>query len=406
MSDINIEMFPALGGDCLLVTLGNKKKTNILIDGGYKETFYNYLKPRLQHMKKNGERLDLVIVTHIDADHIEGIIELLRENGSSKKANIISIGEIWHNSYRHLQFLKDNDKKIDFREKAILLDKIVQGYQNKQCNSENTDISAKDGSTLAALIYAGGYNWNTSFNGSAINVDSKELININSEFKLRLLAPNSNSLQRLSKFWLKELRKEKYDFTLTDNELFDDAFEFFMLNQSELQYSDEDTDISNRKENIDIESLATKKESLDNSPVNGSSICFIVEYQQKKVLFLADSLPQVIYSEIQKLVEKESYIPTFDLIKVSHHGSSRNTTQKLLELIDSKHFFFSTNGKKHKHPSPETIAKIVIRNGGLRKLFFNYPLTYANFLREDLQLKYNYVIESPPEGEKITSIKV
>ena len=78
MSDIRIEAYPALEG-----TAFNKhrkrKKTNILIDGGFAETYKDYLKPRLISMAENGEELNLVIVTHVDSDHIEGIIELLRK---------------------------------------------------------------------------------------------------------------------------------------------------------------------------------------------------------------------------------------------------------------------------------------------------------------------------------------
>ena len=40
---------------------------------------------------------DLLIITHIDIDHINGIIELLKE----KKIDI-SFDDIWFNAYRHL----------------------------------------------------------------------------------------------------------------------------------------------------------------------------------------------------------------------------------------------------------------------------------------------------------------
>lgn len=64
------------------------------------------MKNRLIQLKNEGGAIDLLIVTHIDNDHIGGVIELLKENGSNKDSKIIEIKNIWHNSYRHLQFEK------------------------------------------------------------------------------------------------------------------------------------------------------------------------------------------------------------------------------------------------------------------------------------------------------------
>ncbi|MEC0710135.1 MBL fold metallo-hydrolase [Bacillus haynesii] len=405
MAEIHIEMFPALEGDSFLITLGNEDKTNILIDGGYKETYYHHLKPRLKQLNQNGERLDLVIVTHIDADHIEGIIELLKENGDSKKANIIPIKEIWHNSYKHLQFFKDIKADLHCSEKTILVNKICRGYNtsgNKATN-QSQDISAKDGSTLAALIYAGNYNWNTSFDEKSISTDNKKLIKLNEKVVIRILGPDNSSLKKLSKFWLRELRKDKYNFKLTDDKLFDDAFEFFLMNQNDFENQNENDEISSKKYINEIETLMQKKMVPDNSPVNGSSIAVIIEYKEKKLLFLADSHPQIVYKQMHQLVDKYGYNPFFELIKVSHHGSSKNTSVELLGLVDSPYYFFSTNGKKHKHPDPETIARIITRklppNIKNRELIFNYPVLNKLFNKQELQQNYNYSISLPCEEE-------
>ncbi|MFQ3546592.1 AVAST type 1 anti-phage system MBL fold metallo-hydrolase Avs1a [Halobacillus rhizosphaerae] len=413
MSDISIEIFPALEGDCFLVSMGSEHKVNILIDGGYKETYYNHLKPRLKQMNQNGERIDLVIVTHIDADHIEGIIELLKENGSSEEANVIQIYEIWHNSYKHLQFFKDSKEELDYREKTILTSKIAQGYignkNTDEDHNQNEDISAKDGSTLAALIYEGKYNWNTSFNENSISIENKKKINLNENVVIRLLGPNNNSLKKLNKYWLKELRKEKYDFKLTEDELFDDAFEFYMLNQKNIECLNENEEISSRSSIDEIDCLLKQKNVLDRSPVNGSSITTVIEYKGKKLLFLADSHPQLVDEQIQQLVDQIGYIPFFELIKVSHHGSRKNTSIELLDLIDSPNYVFSTNGKKHNHPNEETIARIISReipsNLEKRELIFNYFFKNELFCKEEIQQRYNYSI-SLPNGELTKVLKI
>lgn len=410
---INVDILPASEGDCILITIGTKDKVNILIDGGYKETYLEYLKPCLIKMNKKGEKLDLIIVTHVDADHIEGIIELLKENGNSKSPKIIQIDEIWHNSYKHLQFLKGYNSKLDNREKSILNNKIDKGYietkndEDDQYQSQN--ISAKDGSTLASLIYKGEYNWNTSFDKESVSTDNKKLINLKENVNIRLLGPSNNSLKKLSKYWLKELQKDKYDFKLTDDELFDDAFEFHMLNQREMEHQEENNEISKKNIMKDIKTLSQQKTTLDNSPANGSSITIIIENGDKKLLFLADSHPQTIHKAIQDLVDQTDYKPIFDLIKVSHHGSNKNTSIELLELVDSPVYIFSTNGKKHNHPNDETIARIINRKlpyeYSQRHLLFNYPTISEFFHQKELQQKYKYSI-TLSDGEFNTKLEL
>lgn len=395
LSDIRIEVYPALEGDCFLISIGKERKTNILIDGGFAETYNDYLKPRLISMAENGEELNLVIVTHVDADHIEGIIELFKENGTAENPLIIPIKEVWHNSYRHLNSLKQKGKELSSNEEGILSGIISQGsvVQNKKNNNPNKDISAKDGSTLAALLLSRKYKWNSLYDGKAVNCDNNGLIALTEDINLRLLSPNSESLKRLEKYWFKELRKKKYDFKLTDNKLFDDAYEFFLLSQNDDQQNNESENVSYKEKKMSLDHLLSKKMNHDNSPANGSSISFIIEYKKKKLLFLADSHPKSIQKEIQNLVNNIGYNPFFNIIKVSHHGSHRNTSTELLGLIDSPIYLFSTNGEKNNHPNPETIARIISRKGLERKLIFNYPVNNEILSNEDIRTEYQFSLE-------------
>nr|WP_228725629.1 MBL fold metallo-hydrolase [Klebsiella quasipneumoniae] len=73
-------MYPAQNGDAFLLSTG---RTNILIDGGYASTFYSYIQKDLEELAAKNACLNLVIITHIDADHIGGIICLLASYGDS-----------------------------------------------------------------------------------------------------------------------------------------------------------------------------------------------------------------------------------------------------------------------------------------------------------------------------------
>ncbi len=72
-----IEMLPAAHGDCLWIEYGSGREIHrILIDGGPAHA-YPALRERILHLPADERHFDLLVITHIDADHIEGIIRLL-----------------------------------------------------------------------------------------------------------------------------------------------------------------------------------------------------------------------------------------------------------------------------------------------------------------------------------------
>jgi len=81
---IRFEFLRAGKGDCILISIdeGTYTEKNILIDGGVSKTYDNSthgigtLKSKLRRIKS----LDLVVLTHIDDDHICGLIQLLKDD--------------------------------------------------------------------------------------------------------------------------------------------------------------------------------------------------------------------------------------------------------------------------------------------------------------------------------------
>lgn len=388
MSDICIEMFPARCGDCFLVRLSNGK--NIVIDMGYKDTYINFFKNRLIQLKEKGECIDLLIITHIDEDHIEGAIEFIKENGNINNPQIIEVKEVWHNSYRHLQFDKEKINEISDEEKLILKN-IINSKQDKEkyLNKENDSISAVQGSTLSGYLYKYGYLkdiWNKSFDSNSINLEYKNIINLD-DIRFRILSPNTNKLKKLAKFWYRELKRSKLGFNLSNEKIFDDAYEMYIMNLIENLEQDEYQNISyNNKKSKSLKEIIKHEivqNSKDKSKSNGASIAFILEYKGKKLLFLGDSHEDIVVDEIKKYGIFE-----FDLVKVSHHGSIKNNYE-WLDLIKSDRYLISTNGEKHNHPDNEFIAKLILSNHNQKKLYFNYDLYICSEL-ESLRIEKNY----------------
>ena len=54
---LNIKLFPAEYGDCILLSIGKENQYNILIDGGLSKTYQKHLKSELHHMKKMKQKI-------------------------------------------------------------------------------------------------------------------------------------------------------------------------------------------------------------------------------------------------------------------------------------------------------------------------------------------------------------
>ncbi len=391
---IKINMFQSGFGDSLLVQINTKSSmdTNILIDCGFN---YKKILEKLKILLGKTPKLDRFIITHYDADHIQGAISLIKENGSSTSPKNFNIEQVWLNSYRHLQFFEKEDSEItpviSRRAESYLATKTIQNT-----NVEGA-VSALQASTLASEIFKNGYLWNSDANGKAICIENLESFSINPKVNIRLLSPNENKLKELEGSFISDLSKKRLK--PKDGKIFDDAFELYAQSIENLADIIEGPVSAN---NTKIDSEVIKKLSIgenyskDTTKGNGSSIAFVLEFENKRVLFLGDAHAEIIIERLKSIYGDTGTI-FFDAIKVSHHGSFNNNGPELYKIIDSNKFLFSTNGKhpSHKHPDLATISCIINRplDHGItnRQLIFNYELEHLNgFENEALRQEFNY----------------
>src|SRR5688572_9297922 len=92
-----VSMLPATFGDSFWITYASAgKKRRILIDGGTAGT-RDHLQDLILALPENERRIELVVVSHIDNDHIAGILTMLQ-----KKEMNVEIGDFWFNGRKHL----------------------------------------------------------------------------------------------------------------------------------------------------------------------------------------------------------------------------------------------------------------------------------------------------------------
>jgi beta-lactamase superfamily II metal-dependent hydrolase len=384
--NVDIKIYPAKNGDCFLVSFGEtaEEKKHLLVDCGYVDTFLNYLKNDLLEIDENGGTVEKLILTHIDADHIQGAIRLLKDNNAKP---FVAIKEVWHNTYRHL--FEEKESEIDEKQERILQQIIRRGYPQTKSKQGEQGISAEQGTTVGALLLQGKYSWNSDFNNQAVCIEQGAEIKLDADTNIYLLSPDKQKLEKLKDLWTDELKKYGTNFNSGNSQLYDDAFEM-LLSWEQEKAKVAPKSISATKETL--EELLKTPFDEDNTTTNGSSIAFILQVQNKRILFLADAHPGMIVQSLDEYQNEGTII--FDLIKVSHHGSFGNISRELLNKIDSERYIISTNGQKHGHPDKETIAHIITRKADFhRKLYFNYITSNSKYFdREDWKEKYNYSV--------------
>ncbi len=365
-------MYPAQNGDAFLLSTD---KTNILIDGGYARTFNTYIQKDLEELATREVCINLAIITHIDADHIGGVIRFLALNGDSRTNNIISVEDVWHNSLRSLTSVK-KETELSHQDLEVI-DAINKRGHPKDLNPTSgfNEISARQGSTLAALLNDGEYVWNESNGTQSICTDSVREKRFKDGF-VKVLAPSRERLENLVALWKRDLRRLGLIGSIGSSQAIDDAFELSFEHNTDSQ--------TTRKQLISAGRTKSLEDVYkpDKSTANGSSIATIIELNGIRLLMLADALAEDILRELLKM-KAQGVSMMFDAIKISHHGSNHNTSPELLSVVDAPRYFISSDGSKHSHPDIELLHAIVDRKASFtRTLYFNYSTIESREIKE------------------------
>lgn len=348
---LTIEMLPAQYGDCLWIEYGDERAPRrILVDCGMKST-YRLLSDRLE--EDPGLSFELLVLTHVDADHIQGSIPLLQAFGPDR------FKDVWFNGWYQLP---PDDK-----------------------------LGAVQGEIVSALLQKGRFTWNSKWRGRTKTVvvpDKGKLPSrtLDGGLKLTLLSPTTGRLADLRKEWKKVLLEEKMRPGDTGDAL------RRLAKRRELQ--------PDRLGRIDLRALARKKYEPDKGAGNGSSIALLAEYEEKTVLLAGDAFAPLLEQSIARLLQerkKEGKL-RLDAFKLSHHGSRGNTSPGLLERVSCRDFLVSTNGSSYYHPHEETMARVILSQRNPR-LHFNYRSDENKpWASRALQREFEYEARYPEEG--------
>ncbi|HET8735705.1 MAG TPA: MBL fold metallo-hydrolase [Pricia sp.] len=349
-------------GDCFIVIYGTEKTPKyLLIDGGPGGVYPNYLRPELKKINDEGGELELIILSHVDGDHIVGLINLteeLREQQVDGEPPIIKVNGLWMNS-----FSNTIGKNNQLTHAVQSLFSRVQNIRSTMPEGDLVLQSIAQGSTLKrnALILEIPVNEvvNEGIITNSLLQDTVSIRNLN----LKVIGPNSDNLESLRKEWEEWIKKNEAKLMLADAEI--------MAN-------------------------------LDKSVPNLSSIMFLMEAEGKSILFTGDGRGDFILEGLTEagLIGDDEKMHV-DVLKVPHHGSIRNATSDFFEKITADVYVVSGDGH-HGNPEFETLKWIVMaahtQKRKIQLICTNETTATTKILKDFPMNDYNYELLYLPKG--------
>lgn len=328
-----LEAIRARFGDALLIHFGTEDDPKLLLVDGGPDQVFAFLRRRLVELREERQLaeeeplpIELAMVSHIDGDHITGLIEMideLRELADNDQPRPWRIKRFWHNSFDDI--IGNNDPLLA----------ATASTDGMTASFGDVDVDLQGASRETRLILA------TVAEGRQLGKLLRGL-----QFKRN---PPFNSLVM-------------FGHETVANPLDIDGLEITVVGPSkqrliELQ-TKWDTDLKKILKKEKEGSPAEVAAFLDKSAANLSSIVVIVKHDGKTMMLTGDSRGDDTLAALKEadLLDADGKIHV-DLLKLPHHGSNRNVALNYFQQITADHYVISADGTDD-NPDVSTLEMI------------------------------------------------
>ncbi|MEO8403489.1 MAG: hypothetical protein ABI480_02800 [Chitinophagaceae bacterium] len=319
----SLEILQAKHGDCLLLHFGAKADPKLMvIDGGPSGVYNSFLKPRLLAIKNKrspAHRLpiSMIMVSHLDDDHANGICTLTDEMVSDGNQSPFTVRHLWVNTFDDI--LGNNQLPGTA---SITASANAAGIAS--LGLPGTDKLSKDEIAVIASTSQGRQlRDNAKTLTLAVNIPFKKLagsdaVLVRSDasqenipldgLSITVVSPDQQRLKKLQSQWDKDLKRFK----------------------------------KNGDKSIITASLGND----DGSVFNLSSIACLVTVNGKSILLTGDGRSDYILEGLEKnsLLDAHKKLHV-DVLKMPHHGSIRNMGKEFFQSITADHYVISADGR-------------------------------------------------------------
>jgi beta-lactamase superfamily II metal-dependent hydrolase len=336
---VKLKVFFAGDGDCLLLTSSDGR--HALIDGGRAESFEQQTWPELQKLGA----IDLVVVSHIDDDHISGVLWLMRivaawtvydyQRGAGRNRSVRKpstsrppdIAGLWHNSWRD----QLGDLAAPIEESAR---RLGQGLPMAALDGSGPPPGAIDKLQGLGDSIDHGFELlrivddqtpvprNAAFDKDLVMLRHPPLEAKLGRTKLTVIGPGDEHLERLRKEWRKWIEK------LGDGTSLAEAATIIK---------------------------STKPSEV--TPPNRASITLLAEERRRSCLLTGDAHEEEIIEGLDAAGKIVNGTFRCNVVKVQHHGSEKNLSERFAATVLADHYILCADGA-HENPSPSVIKTI------------------------------------------------
>jgi hypothetical protein len=325
-----LEALDARHGDSLLLRWGGDGASRLMvIDGGPSGVFRASLKPRLDALRdeRGGPdplTIDLLMVSHIDDDHIRGVLDLTRHLLDLKKERRPvpwKVVSLWHNSFDDLignaapltASLEAAVRPVSTggalppglpldRPAALVVASVGQG---RDLRNDAKGLNLRVNRPWGKLVWA--------------PEDGRRTHELDEGLQLTVVGPLEAQVQALQKEWDKKLEEMR------------------------------------RKSGAEAQAVAA--EFVDRSVYNLSSIVVLASRGGRRMLLTGDARGDIVLKGLEGAGLLQNGAIHVDLFKVPHHGSSRNVTTDFFRQITADHYVISADGRDG-NPDPEMLTML------------------------------------------------
>ena len=279
------------------------------------------------------------MVSHIDDDHIKGILELTKELVEAQGAPPVRIKGVWHNTFDNI--IGNNPEKLTAAVTARFGAASLSG-DGEEVEGLDPDVakilsSVSQGFKLRDDTRALKLRVNPQFKGKLVIAKKKgKQIDMGKGLKFTVIGPINNEVVALQK-----------------------AHDEFLKKKGEK------------------ESEAALSAFADKSVANLSSVVVLAEAGDKRILLTGDARGDKVLKGLELVGllkdDGESKIHV-DILKGPHHGSNRNVEPIFFRRITADHYVFSGDGE-HGNPERESLEMLLAERGNEKyTVHLTYPI--------------------------------
>jgi hypothetical protein len=358
----SLDVRKARKGDCLLLHFGSNDEPGLaMIDGGPANVYGPHLRPRLLEIMKargldEGEPLlvDLMMVSHVDDDHIRGILDFTRELKVKPPGTpSLRVATLWHNTFDDIIGNKPEELTAAVTAQFGVAslsgelpdDATVDADEDEEVVVSSLKVlaSIEQGHRLRGDAETLNIDLNTQFGGNLILADSEDL-SIGEDLTFTIAGPMKPELLQLQK---------KHDEWLTE------------------------------QKTKGTSAGAALAAYVDKSVPNLSSIVVLARSGGKTMLLTGDARGDKILKGLEMVgVLAADAAMHVDVLKAPHHGSSNNLARDFFERITADHYVFSGDGV-HGNPERETFEMLFdARGSDPFEIHLTYEIDAIDVLRK------------------------